>query len=60
MRGVSRRIVKMLAVAGVVATLVVPPAFAEAKTSERGGGFVSLVRMIIRAFDTIDISFPPG
>jgi hypothetical protein len=46
--------------AAVVAALVTQPALAAAKAPERGGGFGSFVRMIIRALDTIEIRFPPG
>ena len=58
MRGVSRRIINGAMAAAVVAALVTQPALAATKAS--GGGFGSLIRMIIRALDTIEIRFPPG
>ncbi len=60
MRGVSGRIINGALAAAVVAALVTQPAFAAPKAPERGGGFGSLIRMIIRALDTIEIRFPPG
>jgi hypothetical protein len=60
MRGASKRIINVAVLATVVATLVVQPIFAAAKTPERGGYFDSLVRKVLRILDTIDIRFPPG
>jgi hypothetical protein len=60
MRGVSKRIVNATATAFVVATIVVQPALAAAKTPDRVSDFGSLIRHIIRAFDEIRISLPPG
>jgi hypothetical protein len=60
MRGVSKRIANVATIAVVVATIVVQPALAAAKTPERGIDFGSLIRKIIRALDEIHISYPPG
>lgn len=60
MKAASKRIIKVISLATVVAALVVQPVFAAAKTPERGGYFDSLVRKIIRVLDTIDIRFPPA
>lgn len=60
MRGVSKRIIHVVATAAVVAAIFVQPVFAAAKTRESGSYFESLVRKIIRVLDTIDVRFPPG
>jgi hypothetical protein len=60
MRGVSKRIDNVVAVAVVLAAIVTQPVLAAAKTPERGGDFGSIIRKIIRALDTIAIGFPPG
>jgi hypothetical protein len=60
MKGVSKRIIRFAAVTAVVAAIVVQPALATPKAPERGSGFGSLIRKIIRILDTIDIRFPPG
>ncbi|HEV7570358.1 MAG TPA: hypothetical protein VGQ21_02570 [Thermoanaerobaculia bacterium] len=60
MRGVSKRIINIAAIAAVVATLLVQPAFAAAKTTKKSSFFESLVRKIVRVLDTIDIRLPPG
>jgi hypothetical protein len=60
MRGVSKRIASLVATAAVLATLVVQPALAAAKTTEKDSAFRSLIRTIIRALDTIEIRLPPG
>jgi hypothetical protein len=60
MKLVSKRIVNIAAIAAVVATLLVQPAFASAKTPDKGNYFESLVRKIIRVLDTIDVRLPPG
>jgi hypothetical protein len=59
MRGVSRRIINIGAVAAVVATLITQPALPATRT-QTGGGFGSLIRRIIRVLDTIQIGLPPG
>jgi hypothetical protein len=60
MRGVSKRIIKVAAVASMVAAIVVQPALAAAKAPTRASDFGSLIRTIIRVLDAIDIGLPPG
>ena len=61
MRGASKRIMNLAAIAAVAGTLVVQPAVAAAKTSKSSGGdFGAVIRRIIRAFEEIHISYPPG
>lgn len=60
MRGVSKRIANLAAIGAVVATIVVQPALAATKTTEKDFSFRSFIRTIIRALDTIEIRLPPG
>lgn len=60
MRRVSKQIIHFAAAAAIVASIVVQPAFAAAKTPESGSSLGSLIRKIIRVLDTIEIRFPPG
>ena len=60
MRGVSKRIVNMAAVAALLSALIVQPVLAAPKTPPPKGYFESLVQKIIRALDLGQIGFPPG
>jgi hypothetical protein len=60
MKRVSKQIIRLAAAAAIVASIVVQPAFAAAKTPDRGSSLGSLIRKIIRVLDTIDIRLPPG
>jgi hypothetical protein len=60
MRGISKRIINVAAVAAVAATIVVNPVLAAVKNPDRTSKIESFIRKIIRALDTIEIRFPPG
>ncbi len=60
MKGVSKRIAKLVAVAVVAVAIVVQPALASAKTPEGGSNLRLIIRQIIRVLDTIQIGLPPG
>jgi len=60
MRGVSKRIMHAAAIAAVLATFAVRPTLAAPKTPNRGSDVPSIIRLIVRALDTIHISLPPG
>ncbi len=60
MRRVSKQIIHFAAATAIVASIVVQPALAAAKTPESGSSLGSLIRKIIRVLDTIEIRFPPG
>jgi hypothetical protein len=60
MKGVSKRIINIVAIAAILAALVAQPVFAATKTSGKESYFASLARKIIRVLDTIDIRLPPG
>jgi hypothetical protein len=60
MKGVSTRIINVVATAVVVVAIAVQPVFAAANMPAKGSHFESLIRKIIRALDTIDIRFPTG
>ena len=57
---VSKRIINFAAIAAVVLTIVVQPAFAAAKRPDKGSSFEWLVCKIIRVLDTIDVRLPPA
>lgn len=60
MRGVSKRIVNAATATIVFAAIVVQPALATATRPEKNIVFGSLIRKIVRAFEEIHISLPPG
>jgi hypothetical protein len=60
MRGVSKRIVRFVALAALTSTLVLQPVFAKPRTPDRGSYLEALIRKIVRVLDTIQIGLPPG
>ena len=60
MKGVSKRIAKVVAVSVFAGAIVVQPVLASAKTPEGGSNLRSIIRQIIRVLDTIQIGLPPG